>query len=370
MMLPNPDITGYFFEDINYENNTFVCQLLKEIIKKDFDKDSKHALCIIKKIIIGYLHNPGGDIGIGFRTFNLLKQLIKNTTPSEEIIIKDERLVKRTLSISCECIEWIIMEVINCLNTNNDKKVKKTLALLCLLIQHNLVLPNNIKLDSIIKKAVLWLEWSKNFDRSSDPWILWPCIEAITTLIKEGIGEKILQFLEVSHILNFPEILQAVVEYKILTIDSAFGNSLIEKTIKLLDDNNPDSIIRILTILSDNSLLSYYPEYHEVIASHAVDWLQDEQSVQQLLLMQSLIINKIFVFQPKRIEIILKALISCINKEESYLSRLSRLQQCKEKSYAYRLALSIIDESQELYEAFHGLETHDAVYARYTMGCK
>lgn len=335
--------------DMQLGIDTFVLNLLNEIIKRDFNSDSKHAMGIIKKIITAYLATPGDRFhGIAYYMYDCFERLVKNSVPFVDITIEYigasdgkiyttkpvfDRLVERTLSINSECIEWIITESLQYFSIDDDKKVEKALDLLHLLIEYDLITLNNVYIDSIIKKTVAEIEFQNRPLYTSDR-------KLIIELIKKGIGAKILNFLNTSHILEFDymEALLKALAKEILQVDSEFRNLLIQGIVQLLNggSTNYNRSLHMLIVLAENDILLHYPEHHELITKEAINWLIFDaqlyfQSVCPLNLMQLLIQKKIFIFQPERIALILKSIVFC-------------LQTKSDHSGIVEYSLSLIDE--------------------------
>lgn len=324
--------------DMQLGIDTFVLNLLNEIIKRDFNSDSKHAMGIIKKILTAYLATPGDRFhGIAYYMYDCFERLVKNSVPFVDITIEYigasdgkiyttkpvfDRLVERTLSINSECIEWIITESLQYFSIDDDKKVEKALDLLHLLIEYDLITLNNVYIDSIIKKTVAEIEFQNRPLYTSDR-------KLIIELIKKGIGAKILNFLNTSHILEFDymEALLKALAKEILQVDSEFRNLLIQGIVQLLNggSTNYNRSLHMLIVLAENDILLHYPEHHELITKEAINWLIFDaqlyfQSVCPLNLMQLLIQKKIFIFQPERIALILKSIVFCLQTKSDHSS--------------------------------------------------
>lgn len=331
--------------------------LLEELIKRGYIENPEYALCVIKKLIIGYLDTPGDRFHttVAYETYSLLEKLIKNATPFEctfityidkgvEYTVEPEfdRLVKRTITIPSDCINWIVVKSNDCLDVcNNPKNAKKVFELFILLVKNDVIVTGSQHIESILKQTIKWLDLCYKKDGFEE--LECRCLEFLTVLVEKGIGSKIFEFLDVRHIINFTGniwvegFLKTLAKNGILSKNIEFTQRLMDEAMKLLDDEIPYYIINVLLILSDNKILVNYSECHELITIRAIDWLsQEDKPIRSTMLINSLIKNKILILNPGRT-------VRIAQKVGGFLAK-NYWRTTSDLDYLIKSTLSIINE--------------------------
>lgn len=364
----NFDLRVYDYEVGGYQKakavNKFRVELCGELIRGGFIENPKHALCIIKKLVIGYFDTPGDRFGtrlggtVAFDISVLLEKLIKNTTPFRvmptkriidgeevEVIYEFDRLVERTISIHSESIDWIVMKGNDVLDEDDPKKAIKVFQFFTLLIQNDVIGSGSKHIDLILRQTMKWLEFTKGDGEFNGPGhsCLELCVELTkkgmgTKLVEEEIGERMYHFLSDAFVINcrrVERLLEALAQNKVLRVDLKFTIMIVGETMKLLKHSDPS----LLMIFSDSGILINFPEYHEKITVRALELVNEKTLFFHfIIILDSLVRNKVLVLNPERIKTIVEYVIHFSQYEYLWNS---------DNKYLVRSAFSIISELLE-----------------------